>query len=75
MASQVVTVMVIGRNTRKGISNQLVKLYGANEVRTDSNGKAVFVTDKTEIDIYVNGSSVYSGYTSKADNPIIYEKS
>lgn len=73
--AHVITVMVIDRNTGKGLSGHTVNLYNGSRVKTGSDGKANLTTDSIEIDVYVNGTSVYSGYASKAPRPIIYEKS
>ena len=69
----VITVMVIDRNTGKGLSGYSVKLYNGSTVKTNSDGKANLTADSAEVDVYVNGSSVYSGYASNAPRPIIYE--
>lgn len=70
-----IRVMVINKTTRKGLSGQKVKLYGGNEIKTDSSGVANIVATSSSITVYVNGTTAYNGSASSAPNPIVYEKS
>ncbi len=70
-----VTVMVVDRRSRKGLSGHRVKCYGGRETKTDSSGMATVISESSNITVYVNGFEVYSGSASRAPNPIIYEKS
>lgn len=69
-----IKVMVIDKNTRKGVSGQKVKLYGGKEVKTDSSGIATVVATSSSVTVYVNGTTAYDGSASSAPNPILYEK-
>lgn len=69
-----ISVMVIDKKTRKGLSGHKVKRYGGTDVKTDSSGRATIVSDASSVTIYVNGAQVYNGSASSAPNPIIYEK-
>lgn len=69
-----IKVMVVDKVSRKGISGQKVKLYGENEVRTDSSGVVNMMATSSSITVYVNGATAYNGSSSNAPNPIIYEK-
>lgn len=72
--SYAINVMVIDRKTRKGKSGYRVKASGGAEVKTDASGMATVITSQSSTSIYVDGTTVYSGYASKAPNPILCEK-
>jgi len=74
MTSYVVTVMVADKKTGKGLSGHKVKLYGSDAVKTDKSGKVTLISESSEIDVYVDGFKVYSGYASKAPRPIVVFK-
>jgi len=72
--SHAISVMVVNKTTGKGKSGHNVKLYGGAIVKTDNKGMATLVTDTSNINIYVDGTEVYSGSASGAPRPIICEK-
>ena len=71
----VITVMVISKKTKKGLSGHKVKRYGGSEVKTDSKGMATIIAENSSVTIYVDGVQAYNGYASSAPQPIIFEKS
>lgn len=75
MMAYAVEVMVIDRKTRKGLPGHRVKCYGGTEVKTDASGRAVVISNSSNIEVYVDGMKVYSGSVSNAPRPILYERS
>jgi len=73
--SYAIQVMVIDKKSRKGLSGHRVKLYGGDEVKTNSDGIATVISKSSSATVYVNGFTVYDGSVSSAPKPIIFEKS
>ncbi len=68
-----IKVMVVDKNTRKGVSGYVVKEYQGAEVKTDNNGIANLVCTTPSVFITVNGAKVYEGYAYNAPATIVYE--
>ncbi len=71
--SRTITVKVVN-SKGYGLSGYKVKVYGGDVVKTDQDGKALLEAGGSTVLIYVDGSQVYSGYTSKCDNPLVITK-
>lgn len=74
MTTRAIKVVVISKSDRTAKKGCKVKLYGGDTVLTDEKGAAVFLTDKSEISIYVDGSTVYSGYAASIKGDLLVEK-
>jgi len=73
--ARLVKVFVCDQNGY-GISGQRVKMYGGDEIRTDSSGIAeLIIEDGGNVSIYVNGVTAYSGSKSNLPSTLTYRKS
>lgn len=72
-STYVIDVLVVNKDG-KGVSGHQVKRYGGVAVKTNSQGKATVIADASSVTIYVDGSQVYDGSSSKAPKPIVVRK-
>ncbi len=69
--SYIIEVIVVDKETNKGLSGHKVKEYNGNAVETNNKGKATIVADTSWVYISLDGSKIYEGYASDAAKPII----
>jgi hypothetical protein len=71
--SRTITVKVVDKNGY-GLPGYLVKAYGGSPVKTDRDGEAVVEATSSQVSIYVNGNTEYSGSTSGCKSPLIVRR-
>ena len=57
-----------------GLAGYAVKTYGGNVVKTDRDGEAVVQAGGSQVTIYVNGSTEFSGSTVNCKNPLVVRR-
>lgn len=57
-----------------GVPGVRVNLYSGEEKRTDTEGRANFVVDTSNVSVYVDGFEAYDGQTCNVPDPIIFTK-
>lgn len=72
--TRLVKVFVCDSNGR-GVSGQRVKMYGGNEMSTNSSGIVEFLIDEGgDVSIYVNGNTAFSGSKARLPSVLTYQK-
>ncbi len=74
MATRFVKVFVIDDDGR-GVVGQRVKAYGGSEQRTDRSGAVLISLDRSEVSIYVNGHTAFSGPVSRLGSQVAFTRS
>jgi hypothetical protein len=57
-----------------GLYGVKVNVYGGDHCYTDASGAVTLFVETSDVSIYVNGRTAYSGATSRCDSPLIYVK-
>lgn len=72
--AKVVKVYVVDSDGN-GVSGQKVKTYGGDVQYTDSNGCTSLLIDTSEVSVYVNGFTAFSGSSSRLGQKEVFTKS
>lgn len=58
-----------------GVSGIKVNVYNGPVIRTDGNGYAAISCESSDVSIYVNGFTSYSGSVSRCPSPLVVNRS
>lgn len=73
MAARLIKVFVCDKDG-KGLSGQKVNKYNGEKMSTDRNGFASFIHDGSKLTVFVNGTTVFDGFTHDCPGTIVYQK-
>jgi hypothetical protein len=71
--SRIITVKVVDAKGY-GLSGYEVKVYGRNTSRTDRDGEAVVEASGSQVSIYANGRTEYSGSVADCKSPLAVQR-